>query len=72
MLDDEAALLAQHLGDNDGTTEDIEQVFLLEFVGLHQLAQDLDRPGRRECVGLVFEVFDENGQQFCPDDVRRR
>jgi len=24
----------------------------------------LDRPGRRECVGLVFEIFDENGQQF--------
>ena len=34
VFDGEAALLAQRLGDNAGSTKDVEQVFLPAFVGL--------------------------------------
>jgi hypothetical protein len=62
VFDGEAALLAQRLGDNAGSTKDVEQVFLPEFVGLDQPAHDsTGRAGVSAC--LVFEVFDENGQQ---------
>ena len=48
VLHGQAALLAQHLGHNAGSAKDIEQIFLLKLIRLHELPQDFDWTRRLE------------------------
>src|ERR1035437_1862789 len=57
------ALIVQHLRDDAGSAEDIEQIFLPQPVLIHQELKHLQRGGPRQLVVLLLVVFDQEGEQ---------
>jgi hypothetical protein len=55
---------AQYFGGDAGGSENVHEIFLFEFVRQHQFVQGLD--GARGFQGVVplFEVFNDESEQF--------
>src|SRR5664280_51453 len=53
------SLTANHFGNGAARTEDLNQVFLLESVFVHQEGQCLPRCGARQLVTLLLKIFDQ-------------
>src|SRR5260370_1362784 len=60
----EFALAAQDLGDDAGRAENIGQVLLQEAVLVHEELEDFERLGAGKLVVAVFEILDQEGQEF--------
>jgi hypothetical protein len=60
----EFAFAAENLGDDAGGAEDVGQGLLQEAVLVHEQLKDFERLGAGKLVVAVFEILDQEGQEF--------
>src|SRR5216683_4866084 len=60
----EFALAAENLGDDAGGAEDSGEVLLQEAVLVHEGLKDHERLGARQVVVTIFEILDQESQEF--------
>src|SRR5579863_8054974 len=61
----EFTLSTQDFGDDAGSAKDVQQVFLMKFIGRHEFFQRGDGSGGLKRVVTLFEVFNQQGKKLC-------